>query len=1211
MAEATNVRVVCRFRPFNQREIDCGEAAAADELLKIVDGVAVQLVGQEHGMFQYDRVFGQNAMQADVYNEVAAETVANVMDGYNGTIFAYGQTGAGKSFSMFGKEHSTEGNLKGIIPRAAADLFGRLEEAAQNDPNFDVTEVKCSFLEIYKEKLKDLLNPNGPVLKVRESPHKGVWVDGLVAEYVTCEAEVMEIIGLGEKNRHTAATAMNEASSRSHSVFILETIQKFKDGSTKSGKLCLADLAGSERVKRSKVEGLNLEEAAMINKSLSALGNCINALTQAGRDHIPFRDSKLTYVLRESLGGNSRTTLLVACSPHISSHEETVSTLRFAERAKTIKCSVKQNKLRSVEELTALVEKLETTLKNQKRYIKGLEELLEQHGIDCSGVKSQCAGATAGNLVGVVGLDSKEVREMGERLEHLEAEKADLLSAIEELKNNSATVTDAIQETMNELEVAARSEQEAKEKVIAEATAEAEKLNGLILEEKEKYEEANAEKDALLELLEEKEEEVQATREELEAQITQLKASDSTAVKEISALQEQLDASNNALSSLRHELAQLNTTVQQSQLELTNAQEEIARSKTSSASKDTELSELLREKDLADAKIAELTAMQQQLKDESAALSAKQLSTKEALTQSNSEAEQLLGGKRELEAKLNREVEEKAGLLEDLKKEKDKIELREQQHQEEVARHAASAATSTSQLEQLQQLHADLQAQLAGATTENTKLESAMTIQADEVKELKRDLEAKTAAIESLETTVGHAEGRVKSMTEERDGLSNEIQKMREEKTASALALRKAKASMGDATPRDHPGAAEDLDESSFDMELTSIMEKNDSIQKELTQSRHELSEATSAIDEFKHQLESAGQEKTRLGDANKILQEEVYELREELEQAKLTAAQKVQEAEAEHRKQASALKKESSQEIEAKNEEVFKINREIARLKQELDTALSEGSTEKDKRLQLAEQLALSQGDCERQKHDIVAMEAKMKHKKERKGQLKAELSELHEKQAESRRSLEQLNSDLSQSKAAHTRAKDESKRLQDENSALNIKVQTEMASLAFWLQDHKDLTAEMEEERVIHKARVHKLEDRLGNMEEQLSKANDEKREAQKHVRDDLRQIKMLEKETKKRKASEDKLTEMHHELRTKMEVQGKLLNVQTQRMAELEKTARAAEEMVTAWKKHSEVIEMERDEALAQAAAVTASNGTKSGSLLGRYVRGISKK
>eukprot|EP00656_Telonema_subtile_P055558 TRINITY_DN8642_c0_g1_i3.p1 TRINITY_DN8642_c0_g1~~TRINITY_DN8642_c0_g1_i3.p1 ORF type:complete len:1042 (-),score=374.07 TRINITY_DN8642_c0_g1_i3:137-3262(-) len=1038
MAEATNVRVVCRFRPFNQREIDCGDAAAADQLLKIVDGCAVQLSGQDHGMFQYDRVFGQNATQQDVYGEVAGETVANVMDGYNGTIFAYGQTGAGKSFSMFGKERSAEGNLKGIIPRAAADLFGRLEEAAQNDPNFDVTEVKCSFLEIYKEKLKDLLNPNGPALRVRESPHKGVWVDGLVAEYVTCEAEVMEIIGLGEKNRHTAATAMNEASSRSHSVFILETIQKFKDGSTKSGKLCLADLAGSERVKRSKVEGLNLEEAAMINKSLSALGNCINALTQAGRDHIPFRDSKLTYVLRESLGGNSRTTLLVACSPHVSSHEETVSTLRFAERAKTIKCSVKQNKLRSVEELTALVERMEATLKNQKRYIKGLEELLEQNGIDCSGVKSQCAGATAGNLVGVVGVDSKEVREMGERLEQLEAEKDDLQSVIDELQNNSATVTDAIQETMNELEVAASNERAEKERVMADASAEAGKLNELLVEEKERCEEANAEKDALLELLEEKEEEVQATREELETQITQLKNTDSTSVKEISSLQEQLDTATTALNSLKHEHAQLNTTVQQSQLELTNVQDEVARSKALGASKDTELSELVRAKEKADAKIAELCLLEQQLKDENAALSAKHLSTKETLSQSNSATEETLAAKRELEAKLSRETEEKGGLLEDLKREKDRCDLLEQQHQDEVARHVASAATSASQLEQLQQLHADLRAELSTSTTDKTKLDSAMTMQAAEMKELQRDLEAKAASIEALETTVGHTEGRVKSMTEERDSLSNEIQKMREEKTASALALRKAKASMGEVTPRENSTGAEDLDESSFDMELTSIMEKNDSIQKDLTKTRHELSEATSSNDEFKHQLDAAGQEKTRLGDANKILKEEVYELREELEQAKLTAAQKLQESEAEHRKQTTALKKESSQDVEAKNEEVFKANSAGARLKQELDASAAEMASEKEKRLQLAEQLSLSQGDCERQKHEITAMEAKMKHKKERKALLKTELNDLHEKQVESRRALEQLNSDLTQSKAAHTRAKDESKRLQDENLSL-----------------------------------------------------------------------------------------------------------------------------------------------------------------------------
>jgi len=172
----------------------------------------------------------------------------------------------------------------------------------------------------------------------------------------------------------------------------------------------------------------------------------------------------------------------------------------------------------------------------------------------------------------------------------------------------------------------------------------------------------------------------------------------------------------------------------------------------------------------------------------------------------------------------------------------------------------------------------------------------------------------------------------------------------------------------------------------------------------------------------------------------------------------------------------------------------------------------------------------------------------------------------------------------------------KERSRIFQDENSALNIKIQVEMASLAFWLQDHKDLTAEMEMERVIHTAQIQRKEDRLESMEEQLSKANEEKRESQKHVRDDLRQIKMLEKEAEKRKASEEKLQESNQWQLEKMDVQGKLLNVQSQRMGELEKTARAAEEMANAWKAHSAVIEMERDEALTQVAAMSASNGTE---------------
>ena len=213
---------------------------------------------------------------------------------------------------------------------------------------------------------------------MRETPEKGVWVEGLKEEYVTCEEDVINLILLGEKYRAVSSTKMNASSSRSHSLFILSLHQKSKDGSTKEGRLNLADLAGSEKVNKTGATGETLEEAKKINQSLSALGNCINALTKAKKGHVPYRDSKLTFILRESLGGNCKTTLLVACSPHIFNLEETISTLQFAKRAKSIKNSVKVNKQRSVAELMAIIEKIKKELAYYKKYISCMETLLEQ-----------------------------------------------------------------------------------------------------------------------------------------------------------------------------------------------------------------------------------------------------------------------------------------------------------------------------------------------------------------------------------------------------------------------------------------------------------------------------------------------------------------------------------------------------------------------------------------------------------------------------------------------------------------------------------------------------------------------------------------------------------------------------------------------------------------------------------------------------------------
>lgn len=279
-------------------------------------------------------------------------------------------------------------SMAGIVPRACRFIF---EHIARN-PDHCEFKVTCSFLEIYKEVIKDLLNPKGVNLKVRETPTRGVWVEGLSEAEVSSHMEVLRLLHQGEEHRAVASTNMNSVSSRSHSLFILTVSQKTRDGATKTGKLNLADLAGSEKVGKTGASGDTLEEAKKINQSLSALGNCIMALTKKNKPHVPYRDSKLTFILRESLGGNTKTTLLIACSPHSFNLEETVSTLRFGQRAKAIKNKVKINAQRSVAELELIVKKLTKEVKVLKKYSTRLEQELSKlhvEGLDLEAIKRQ------------------------------------------------------------------------------------------------------------------------------------------------------------------------------------------------------------------------------------------------------------------------------------------------------------------------------------------------------------------------------------------------------------------------------------------------------------------------------------------------------------------------------------------------------------------------------------------------------------------------------------------------------------------------------------------------------------------------------------------------------------------------------------------------------------------------------------------------------
>lgn len=298
--------------------------------------------------------------QADIFDYSIRSTVDDILNGYNGTVFAYGQTGAGKSYTMMGTSIEDD-NGKGVTPRIVEQIFSSI---MSSPANIEYT-VRVSYMEIYMERIRDLLQPQNDNLPVHEEKNRGVYVKGLLELYVSSVQEVFEVMTRGGNARAVAATNMNQESSRSHSIFVITITQKnVETGSAKSGQLFLVDLAGSEKVGKTGASGQTLEEAKKINKSLSALGMVINALTDGKSSHIPYRDSKLTRILQESLGGNSRTTLIINCSPSSYNDAETLSTLRFGMRAKSIKNKAKVNAELSPAELKAMLKKTQLTISN-------------------------------------------------------------------------------------------------------------------------------------------------------------------------------------------------------------------------------------------------------------------------------------------------------------------------------------------------------------------------------------------------------------------------------------------------------------------------------------------------------------------------------------------------------------------------------------------------------------------------------------------------------------------------------------------------------------------------------------------------------------------------------------------------------------------------------------------------------------------------------
>ena len=374
MSHAANVNVICRFRPMNELEKTSGN----EQVCMFTSPTSLQFNStreKNRYRFNFDRIFPPSSTQQDIYSFGVKGIIDSVLDGYNGTVLAYGQTSSGKTYTMQG-EMSSE-NTMGIIPRMISHVFDFIHEQ-------DSTEfmIKVSMIEIYQERIRDLLDISRVNLPIREDTIKGIYVDGCSERYVGCPQDVLAALELGSNNRAQAATNMNEHSSRSHSIFILTINQtNKKEGFSKIGKLYLVDLAGSEKISKTGATGHTLEEAKIINKSLTTLGRVINNLTDGKSQHVPYRESKLTRVLQESLGGNSKTCLIITCSPSIYNESETLSTLRFGERAKKIKNKPKINKEVTVAELQKLVDQLKENLKKANARITQLENFIKQNGL--------------------------------------------------------------------------------------------------------------------------------------------------------------------------------------------------------------------------------------------------------------------------------------------------------------------------------------------------------------------------------------------------------------------------------------------------------------------------------------------------------------------------------------------------------------------------------------------------------------------------------------------------------------------------------------------------------------------------------------------------------------------------------------------------------------------------------------------------------------
>ncbi|KAH9128422.1 hypothetical protein AeMF1_001429 [Aphanomyces euteiches] len=388
-----DVQVSCRFK-----QLDKGEPALA---LDFPDAhtACIDIDGgrQSSKHTAFSRVFPAETTQEEVFDHIGLPVVNELLHGYNCTILAYGQTGSGKTHTILGSKSEM-----GLLPRLVDSLFDSI-------PADDATVVSISCYEVYQERIGDLVNPLNVNLRIREDKDRGIWVEGATDVDVKDTAGAMRVVNKGISNRSTGGHLMNAASSRSHCVFVMTVSRPTQAGLKQTGKLYVVDLAGSEVVRKTAACGKRLDEAKHINKSLTALGLVINALTDGKARHVPYRDSKLTRLLQNSLGGNAKTHLILTCSSSTDNLEETLSTIRFGARAQHIQNSPHVNAEKDVSEYKQLLAQMERKIEALSAYIENLEDPATRLCPKCQGSPRPPTPTTASSCADEAGQNQQPV----------------------------------------------------------------------------------------------------------------------------------------------------------------------------------------------------------------------------------------------------------------------------------------------------------------------------------------------------------------------------------------------------------------------------------------------------------------------------------------------------------------------------------------------------------------------------------------------------------------------------------------------------------------------------------------------------------------------------------------------------------------------------------------------------------------------------------